>query len=682
MQFGSGCFRLEFPGKPRALACSNKFSHAQSERRDAASACREALADWSLHRHPKTSTNRTDARGSDHFERAERNRSCDSRSIMSKPSLKKRKRLAVAGDEIKTAESVATLLQIEEERHPAKKAKKKAVEDLEASTTEQDENATALRESDPKRKKKKKKKRKAVEAPLEEPNEDREPETPSKKKKKVSKLDAEINEWTSDQDRLLLTFLIKELTDKVKKENDMDWSSLVIEGQSEEACLKRAVHIRGHIRRSKTLQEMYGEALQLFEKDPHSFNYMGGKYSRNKKHKRLIGEPAPPPSAYMLFSKDKVKELQEKFPKENIAFFGKEVGKEWQKINAKKKKHYVRKEREARLKYEKEMSAFLESHPEAKTQKRKLFWPLDAPEKPKTAYALFTKEKKSTAIGKSMKEKKVAIRSMFLKLGEGEKKPYVKRSEQEKERFKTELADYYEAHPEHKDICEQLLGKKSSEEKEEKSPPKKKFKIPFDKPPTTTYLLYSQKRRKDVKMSLKEDEIIQFSAFSKKIGKEWSQLPAEARDELTRELEEMKQTYEEKLSAYIDELADEEKEIIKSQLAKELQPGISRAGFQTFCNSKRVEVTGDFPDYTAAEVRRKLKNMWCEASNEERLRWKNIEEVMSEKRKAIKKAPKTENGEGKVAKEENDEASDDEEEEEEEEESDESEESDSDESDD
>ncbi|XP_065843911.1 nucleolar transcription factor 1-A-like [Oscarella lobularis] len=486
---------------------------------------------------------------------------------------------------------------------------------------------------------KRKRKRKEIGAPSEDTDDEEDFEMDSKSKRQAKSealCDPEMGEWTSQQDSSLLGFVTSQLANsKIKKVDKIDWSKVSVPNQSKEKCLKRANHIAGHIRRVKTLQEVFVEASELFAKDPFAFNYRGGRFSVNKKRKRLVDEPPPPPSAYMLFSKVQMKKLQLKNPTESIAFFGKQMGEEWREMSAKKKAKYLKKASEARSKYEEEMKEFLERHPEMKGQKQRVFWPLDAPVKPRTAYFIFVEEQKDKLGADSMKEKRVKLREMYKTLSKEEKDEYTHKASEDKKRFQKELSAYYKAHPERRDVCEQVLTRKSKAEdkKPGKDAVKKKIEIPFEKPPPTVYLFYSNLRRNELKKQLQDDEMIDFSTFSKRVGKEWKAVPKEEKEKLAKKLEKKKKKYEKDLEQYLSKLPAEDRIIAQAQLVKEMRPGIPMAGFSAYSKSKRLEMKASFPDESAAKITKRLKSMWCEAGHEERLRWKSIEESVESKKK-------------------------------------------------
>lgn len=382
--------------------------------------------------------------------------------------------------------------------------------------------------------------------------------------------------------------------------------------------------------------EVLQEAKEMLTKDPNAFSYLGGGRLKKGKMKRLYDEPALPPSAYMIFSKEKGAKLREKNPGHDLQFYGRTLGEMWRSLDSTKKIKYLKLAEEARQQYDKDYSAFVARHPELDRKKisRAPTRPHDAPVKARSAFYFFCDEYRSQLTEGTRREKQKQLMEMFKSAGPKEQTLFHQKAADDKLRYNQELTEYVQQHPDQAQLLSEKTGKSGKHAPD----------LPFAAPAKNLYMYFCQRQRKKLLSELPPHEKADFSTMSKQLAVEWKSVDQATKDKLTIKYQKAQKKFEKKLNEYVEDLSEEDRTTILKKYRPadkthvQGHPDIPLYGFKAYSQSKRIEVKGLNPSAKPTQINKDLMDMWVALTYSERLKWKGIEEAMKSK---SPKAPDT-----------------------------------------
>jgi len=89
------------------------------------------------------------------------------------------------------------------------------------------------------------------------------------------------------------------------------------------------------------------------------------------RRKRKEDQPKRALTAYMLFSQERRGDIRKAHPDVGFGQIGKMLGEEWKKISAEEKKRFNEEAAKDKIRYQKEMATYRETHPESSDEEEK-----------------------------------------------------------------------------------------------------------------------------------------------------------------------------------------------------------------------------------------------------------------------------------------------------------------------
>lgn len=198
-----------------------------------------------------------------------------------------------------------------------------------------------------------------------------------------------------------------------------------------------------------------------------------------KKNNKITGQPKKPKSAYICFCHGNREYAKERFPESDNREIMVRLGELWREISddSEKTKEWRTKAEEDKKRYEQEMAAFHEAHPEHVKK--------DPIKKAMTAYVLFSNDQrkvlKQTSPDLDPKEVMSKLGELWKAASSDVKDKYAKLAADEKERYKRELDESVrpkesepEPEPEPEVVKEEIVEEEKPKKKAKASEPKKK----------------------------------------------------------------------------------------------------------------------------------------------------------------------------------------------------------------
>ncbi|KAM3592680.1 uncharacterized protein V6R79_023426 [Siganus canaliculatus] len=283
----------------------------------------------------------------------------------------------------------------------------------------------------------------------------------------------EKSEWTSRNLQRLLAAMKNSIAKKdrgfsyTKGLKEMHWENVAFPPFSPEACKEKWQTMLAKMRKVRTLTELITEAEQAISTPAKNF----------KIHPQLPKRPCPP---NIIFSQEKYATFKEKHSEMTSARLLSLLSKEYKKLPAKKKDHYLKKYELALKEYERQMLEFRElylKHPSSKQKshkkkrKRSSDTDLDTededslpPRPPASGYALFCQEQ-FASMAESPKKGYVSVwAKRWRDLTDSRRQEYSNLCNNLKEEYQSKLQEFLMTRDEdeQKQILKKL-GIKSSE---------------------------------------------------------------------------------------------------------------------------------------------------------------------------------------------------------------------------
>ena len=149
------------------------------------------------------------------------------------------------------------------------------------------------------------------------------------------------------------------------------------------------------------------------------------KSSRIKKYK----------SAYIFFTQENTNKFKNLYPNTSLREIFKLIGQEWKKLDEKGKKKYYELEKKSKEKFEKN-----KEKNDYNYKKKKI--DIQKPKRFRTAFMIYLHENKNKVDKKNSIESLRDLGQKWKSLNEQEKNIYIKKSENDKQRYNNELMDY------------------------------------------------------------------------------------------------------------------------------------------------------------------------------------------------------------------------------------------------
>ena len=154
-------------------------------------------------------------------------------------------------------------------------------------------------------------------------------------------------------------------------------------------------------------------------------------------------------SAYIFFTQEKTPIYKKLYPNMLLKEIFKLIGNAWKKLNEKEKEKYYKLEKKSKEKFDKNKEKICYKYIKKKINIKK-------PVKNRTAFMIYLHENKNKIDKNNCIVSLRNLGQIWKKLGEKEKNKYIKKSEEDKIRYKNELVDYLKK----KDLIEKNESKK------------------------------------------------------------------------------------------------------------------------------------------------------------------------------------------------------------------------------
>ena len=140
-------------------------------------------------------------------------------------------------------------------------------------------------------------------------------------------------------------------------------------------------------------------------------------------------------SAYIFFTQDNISKYKKLYPKISLREIFKLIGDEWNKLNEKEKVKYYELEKKSKEYFEKNKEKNNYNYKKKKIEIKK-------PKRFRTAFMIYLQENKTKVDKKNCIESLKVLGQNWKNLSKIEKDIYIKKSENDKERYNKELMDY------------------------------------------------------------------------------------------------------------------------------------------------------------------------------------------------------------------------------------------------
>lgn len=252
----------------------------------------------------------------------------------------------------------------------------------------------------------------------------------------------------------------------------------------------------------------------------------------------------------------------------------------------------------------------------------------DAPKRAKNPYICFSTEKRHLIQEEnpdmSPIEVTQKIAELWRELSDDEKDEYRKMSQEDKERYSSEISEYKP------DLTDKTNGK-NGKKKDPKAPKRSR----------SAYIFFCITKRSEIKS---ENEDLSSPNLMKKIGEIWSSMDDDDKEEYNNMAKKDKKRYQEEIEKYEsssdsnesnesnesnDESDDKptkeknhepeaEPEKPKVQKQKEQKAPRAKSAYVNFCSKNRNKIKEEFPELTFGDLSKKLGEMWRSLSDVEK----------------------------------------------------------------
>ena len=291
-----------------------------------------------------------------------------------------------------------------------------------------------------------------------------------------------------------------------------------------------------------TLKKIMEESVSVFSEVEEGIKKAAEKVPKLKKDPDA---PKAAVNAYILFSRDNRDDVKSENPELKTTEITKKLAEMWKSSDEDLKKEYKEKSEQDKERYAKELETYVpkdgfQNPKEKKTKSKKS--KKTGPKKPLNAYMWFCSDKREELKGKGFSNTEILreLGRLWKELSDKKKKPYVKKAEEDKERYQDEMKDYVPT-------------------EEEKAEKKGKAKKTSDGPkrPIGAFMLFRKDKYQKVK---EENPEMKMTDISKKIGDMWKNLSKNEKKKYTDKAAKLLAEFKEKNSADKVDIVDNEDE--------------------------------------------------------------------------------------------------------------------------
>jgi len=369
-------------------------------------------------------------------------------------------------------------------------------------------------------------------------------------------------DWPKDDDMELFQRIKKAVPtdDTMKYEsriNHIDWESISFGEYSADECKARWVHVQGHLRRYRLVNELVEDAIAWRLRPWTNFN----KGSKCQKHPDY---PKKPLTSYMIFYMEKKDEILEKQPGLGMTDLSKVIAKLYNEMNDRKKLKYTEQAKKEKEQFEIKLKKFMLDHPDYIPLKSEKFPMKALPPKVPTPFKLYSDAKigKFLAEAANANEAREKCRETFKELNDKQRLKWIYKSLQLESKYNEDLEKFKQEHPE-----VEMGAKKSLLSKEEKHLKEKTEGKP-EKPPNSGYSLYSKKLL--ASSSLKH---LESKERMTEISRMWKELQDDERKVYNEEAQQLILSYKMEYASYLESLQPEQRE---AELMSSQPKGVKR----------------------------------------------------------------------------------------------------------
>jgi len=183
-------------------------------------------------------------------------------------------------------------------------------------------------------------------------------------------------------------------------------------------------------------------------------------------------------TAYMYFNQEERKKVKEQSPKANFSEIGRQIGERWRRMSDEDKQKYVELHKTDRERYDREVSELPAGAKSGKKKKQDN----GQPKRAKSSFMIFSQEQRPLISkenpGATFSELGKLVGTKWKSLSEDDKDKYVKLGQEEKERYKKDVADFEASGG----VIEKIKRKKkkkagSEDDDDEEEKPKKRRRV-------------------------------------------------------------------------------------------------------------------------------------------------------------------------------------------------------------
>jgi len=327
---------------------------------------------------------------------------------------------------------------------------------------------------------------------------------------------------------------------------DFDFSKIATPGRNVELCRDLVDRLVKSTRRIRTLHEVLNDIKDNLDRKTYTEVIQRATLG----HERV---PKRPPSAYLLYHRDRYEELKHEMPV--AAEVSKMVSKEWKSLSERKRREYQKRHNDLMRAYENEM--------------KRLGLVNDAePKRPGTARTIYIQDRFESVDTESLTKQQLKnltkqFGNDFDVMDRDEKKVWIQIAKERLEQYRSEHREFTASHPHLKPKSIDIVnpGKREGKNGTRRS------KIDLPHPPKTPLVIYMEKKMPDNVEGEEAEEL------KRKLKDKFSQMSAKKQLKFIKKAVKDKDRYQQDINELIElhpEMQQElEKKEIKANLTKE-----------------------------------------------------------------------------------------------------------------
>lgn len=302
-----------------------------------------------------------------------------------------------------------------------------------------------------------------------------------------------------------------------------------------------------------TMKKIIEESSSLFSEVEEGIKKAAEKVPKLKKDPDA---PKAAVNAYILFSRDNRDDVKSENPDMKAIDITKKLAEMWKESDEDLKKEYKEKSEQDKERYTKELESYVpkegfQNPKEKKTKSKKT--KKTGPKKPLNAYMWFCNDKRDELKGKGFNNTEI-LREMgrlWKELTDKKKKPYLKKAEEDKERYEEEMKNYVPTEEEKAALLQNEEKNKGKKGKKAKNVNKE------SKRPLGAFMLFRKDKYQQVK---EENPDMKMGDIMKEIGDMWKNLSEKEKKKYTDQAAKLLAEFKQKNSGDNQEKNEEKNE--------------------------------------------------------------------------------------------------------------------------